>query len=284
MKTDLESRVLELRGTQYSPAEVMKLTGASSVQQVNDILEQDKEKVLRLFKDTPATSETYNEVLLHTVKYLRNNYHMNYREIAEAMGLSQYLVFDLIRRSPVSSGKHNNYVKGYFTREEKRMRNEDMIRMNKEGKTFAEIGRTFYVSKQNISQIFKEMKVKPISEKEALSVGVGYLEVSPEDIELKDKNKELKDKIINLQKQLAMTRYYMNGQIHELRIKYITAIAKQIEKGIADSADIKEYKVIHQSLMRTYNTMVKEDTTDTALFKQIEAIIPLLARTNVKLK
>ena len=36
--------------------------------------------------------------------------------------------------------------------------------------------------------------------------------------------------------------------------------------------------------MRTYNTLVKSNVTETALFKQIEAIIPKLVKTNALLK
>lgn len=283
MKTDLENRVLALRGKHYSPSEIVKLTGAESTQQVQDILERDKAEIISTFKATSKISDTYPEVLTQTLRTLRNGYHMNYREIAAAIDENEYIVFDYIRRNPISSGKHSNYVKGYFTREEKRMRNEDMVRLNREGKTFAEIGKIFYVSKQNISQIFKELNVKPLSEREAQTVGID-VEVSAEDLVLKDKNKVLANKVETLQKNLAMTKYHMNGIIHDLRVKYISSLAKVIANGNADEEDIKEYKLLHQTIMRTYNTLVKSNVTETALFKQIEAIIPKLVKTNALLK
>ena len=282
-KKDLESRVLSLRGKHYSPSEIVKLTGADSPQQVQDILDKSKEEIISAYKATSKLSDTYSEVLTHTLRILRNGYHMNYRELAQALDEDEYVIFDYIRRNPVSSGKHSNYVKGYFTREEKRMRNEDMVRLNREGKTFAEIGKIFYVSKQNISQIFKEIKVKPLSEKEALSVGID-VEVTEEELALKDKNKVLSNKVCTLQKHLAMTKYYMNGLIQDLRVKYILSLSKSIINGNADEEDIKEYKLLHQTVMRTYNTMVKSNVIDTALFKQIDSIIPKLARTNALLK
>ena len=273
--------MLELRSKQYSLPEIMKLTNAKNVQQVQDILDRDKEKCINAYKSTDKSSSTYQEVLLHSVKLLRTEYHLNYKEIAQDLNESQYLIFDIIRRNPVSSGKNNNYIKGYFTREEKRMRNEDMIRLNREGKTFAEIGRIFYTSKQNISQIFQEMGVKPLSEKEALSIGI---EVSGAELSLQDKNIELKNKLVNIQKQSAMAKYHMNGLVQNLRIRYVTVLAKLINSGVADDNDIKEYKLVHQALMRTHNAMVKTNSIDTPLFKQLEGVIPLLTRTNVKVK
>ena len=81
-----------------------------------------------------------------------------------------------------------------------------------------------------------------------------------------------------------MTKYHMNGIIHDLRVKYISSLAKVIANGNADEEDIKEYKLLHQTIMRTYNTLVKSNVTETALFKQIEAIIPKLVKTNALLK
>lgn len=285
MKTkDLESQVLELRGRQYSLPEIVKMTKAESIRQVEEILEREKVQSIEAYKNTDKGSDVYQEVLVHVVKLLRNEYHLNYREIANELGESEYLIFDIIRRNAVSSGKNNNYVKGYFTREEKRMRNEDMIRLNREGKTFSEIGRIFYTSKQNVSQIFKEIGVKPLSEKEALTVGIKLPELSGADLNLKDKNKELQTKLGTTQKQFAMTKYHMNGIIQDLRVKYVTALAKLISNGVADEETIKEYKLTHQAIMRTYNNLVKTDSTDTALFRQLEKVIPLLTRTNVKVR
>ena len=116
-----------------------------------------------------------------------------------------------------------------------------------------------------------------------MSVGID-VEITGEELALKDKNKVLSNKVSTLQKHLAMTKYYMNGLIQDLRVKYILSLSKSIINGNADEEDIKEYKLLHQTVMRTYNTMVKSNVIDTALFKQIDSIIPKLARTNALLK
>lgn len=286
MKTkDLERRVLSLRARQYSLPEVMKLANADSIKQVQEILDKDKNESIAAYKNADKSSDTYSEVLIHVVRLLRNEYRMNYRDIAKALEENEYLIFDVIRRNKVTLGKNNNYIRGYFTREEKRMRNEDMLRLNREGKTFAEIGRIFYTSKQNVSQIFQDMGEKPLSEKQAISVGLDVPKGdSVEIMKLQSTVKDLKEKLNAVQKQHAMTKYHMNGIIQDLRISYIKSLARELELNSENAEASEEYKKIHHTIMRTYNSLVKTNGTETAMFKKIEDIIPMLARTNVKLK
>lgn len=281
---DLESRVLELRGRQFSLPEIVRLTKAESTKQVQEILDKERNQSVQAYKNMDKTSETYQQVLIHVVRLLRSEYHLNYKEIAEELNENEYLIFDVIRRNPVSSGKTKGFVRGYFTREEKRMRNEDMLRLNREGKTLAEIGRIFFTSKQNVSQIFQDMGVKPLSDKEALAVGVEPPAYSIKEMELESKVKELQTKLLNTQKQYAMSKYHLNGIIQDLRIKNIKVLAQLIDSGQANEDIIKEYKLVHHTIMRTYNALVKTNGTDTAAFKKIDEVIPLLARINVKVK
>ena len=75
MKTDLENKVLALRGKHYSPSEIVKLTGAESTQQVQDILERDKAEINEIESELGITDNKKNKTKAENIKKVKiNNY------------------------------------------------------------------------------------------------------------------------------------------------------------------------------------------------------------------
>lgn len=283
LSKDLEKRIIELRGKQFSMPEIMRMVGLDNPTQVAEVLDRDKIACINAFKQVDKNSVNYREVLINAVRLLRTEYKMNYRQISEALGESEYIIFDIIRRNPVSLGC-SGYIKGVFTREEKRMRNEDMIRLNKEGKTLIEIGKIYFTSKQNVSAILKDIEYKPLSEKEALTVGIETPVESVKVQELEAQITELKNELVNARRQLAVAKYQMNGTILDLRIGYTGALMENINAGEPSDETVQQYKQLRHTLRRVYNALINGGAEETAEVEKLTKIMPKLLKTDKLVK
>lgn len=276
---DLEKRIVAMRGKQYSPEEIMRITNAPDLATVREVLDRDMTAVVTAFKEVPKSSPKYRDILINAVRLLRTEYNMNYRQIAEALGESEYVIFDVIRRNDVSRGT-NGFIRASFTREEKRMRNEDMLRLNqKEGKTLSEIGKIYFVSKQIISRIFKTLEYKPISETEALAVGREDTNINTNVLNLTEEVEQLKKSLSDTKREASIARYHMNGQILDLRIALVTALSKNLELIENPSDDIvNQYNMLLRTLKRTQAALLKTGGEETIELKKISEALNTYGR------
>ena len=272
----METRIVELRGKHFSFLEILNIVGTTNAEGVAEVLNRDMYAAIESFRNVPKNSPKYREVFVNAVRLLRTEYNMNYKQIAEAVGESEYVVFDIIRRNPVSLGV-NGYVKSSFTREEKRMRNRDMIRLNKSGKTLSEIGRIYFCSKQIISRIFKDIEYEPISEQAALSVGQEQPSKSADEL-------IAESKINDVKRSASIAKYQLHQQILDLRLGYIQALMQNIAYGDPSEDTVKQYKTLRSTLKRTYNALVQAGGEETKEVEKLTDIMPKLAETDKLVK
>ena len=283
LSKDMETRIVELRGKHFSFLEILNIVGTTNAEGVAEVLNRDMYAAIESFRNVPKNSPKYREVFVNAVRLLRTEYNMNYKQIAEALGESEYVVFDIIRRNPVSLGV-NGYVKSSFTREEKRMRNRDMIRLNKSGKTLSEIGRIYFCSKQIISRIFKDIEYEPISEQAALSVGQEQPSKSADELIAESKINDLKKEITDVKRSASIAKYQLHQQILDLRLGYIQALMQNIAYGEPSEDTVKQYKTLRSTLKRTYNALVQAGGEETKEVEKLTDIMPKLAETDKLVK
>lgn len=284
MDKDLEKRIVELRGKQFSVHAIKNLVGVDDINKIQEVLDRDKIKVIEQFKTIDRKAPNYSDKLINAVRLLRSEYNMNYREIGKALKESEYVIFDIIRRQPVSRNSNGGYARAKFTREEKRMRNKDIIKLNREGKTLLEIGRIYFTSKQNISAIMKELEYQPISQNEALGIGAEAPDTDVRILELEAKVEELKEILTTTRKQASITKYHMNSQILDLRIGYVTALMENICFGKQDDETLKQYKALRHTLRRTYNALISTNAGETIEAQKLNDIIPRLELTDKEIR
>lgn len=284
MDKDLDKRIVELRGKQFSVHAIKNLVGIEDINYIQSVLDKDKLETIEMFKKIDRKSPDYSVKLINAVRLLRSDYNMNYREIAKALKESEYVIFDIIRRQPVSRNSNGGYARAKFTREEKRMRNKDIIRLNKEGKTLLEIGRIYFTSKQNISAIMKELEYQPISQTEALGIGAETPDVDVRILELESKIEELKEVLTSTRKRASIEKYHMNSQILDLRIGYVTALMENICFGKQDDETLKQYKALRHTLRRTYNALISTNAGDTIEVQKLNGIMPKLEATDKEIR
>lgn len=248
------------------------------VKELSEIkLSEQLEGKIKQFKSLNPVNENkeYMEQLVPLVAELRCSHNLNYDRISEILGVKGSTIFNIIRDYPVSTGKNGNLIKNAINREEKRIRNSEMVRMNAlDGITLEGIAQEFDISKQRVSAIFKQLKYTPLDSEAVSKLDANKHSatlIQAENETLQKTISELKGTISSLRQADIIQKSHYAKLTRELRIKLFCKIMANPTIN-----DIKDYKIIKKTLVTYYNKLVGTDNTD-----ELNAIEQLLKEADL---
>lgn len=227
---------------------------------IRGVLGQHSKSMIRQFANARSQYGSYCRTREDVIKFFRDQQQKSVNEIASLLGISTQEVLETIRDvSIMETGK-----KSSLTREEKRKRNEEMVRMNAEGGlSLAAIGARFNLSKQRVSDIFKQMNYKPITDKQVFEKDIEVFTPMMKKAVKEDFRNELKNRLTeldNLKQQFSMYKYNTGKLILDLRIKLMERFIQ--EKEITTFEDYITYKNLHRVLSTTLSQMINKTAND----------------------
>lgn len=260
--------ILFMRYKQLNNVFSIAATLGISEDEVREFLDRDTEARIKVFKDTPKTSDKYNLRKTDIINFLRNEQQKSCEEIAEMTGLSVNNVYESMRSKPLNKPGHRVVL----SREEKRKRNDEILRLNvEEGLTLEAIGKQFGLTRQRVSDILRSMGHVPLTgntiramDKEKNRSILSKKSIDTYNNKLKDLGRELR---IVKQKH-SMYKYYTTRQLIELRCELMQCILDNWEHN----KPISQYKGLAKTLrvnLKHFSKANNEQTLEYQLLRDI---------------
>lgn len=222
----------------------------SSVSVVAEILRRDMMKRVQDFKATPKNSVEYQEVLAKTITFLRKQRKMDFIEMAT--------ILDLPRAEIAKYLQKDSNLRNFLSASERNDRAAEMKRLSmEEGLSVTDIGRTFGVSKQLVSRIFKSMGYVPV--KGTRNYQIKAQKNAPAIVKMvaddaNEKVAEIRSKMDKVRLDYANYKNYSNQVIIGLRCALIQEICANL-----NHTNLAEFKIQKTHIRKVYNAV--ESTT-----------------------
>jgi DNA-directed RNA polymerase specialized sigma subunit len=257
---DKKQEVVNLRYVKgMKQQEIAKELGLRSQSYVAELLRMDIEDKIRDIGTFDPESTEYKAHLIDLVVFMRDTQHWNYKKIAELLGVDKYKVFEIIREYSKALGKNTAKIRYSLTNEEKKERNNDLVKLSQQGYSVTEIASKVYLSKQRVSSIFSDMGFVPIKGRNLSRMESN--ENTPELVKLviDDCNVKLDEISKSLQQtkdQYAMYKYSTQKQVTQLRCTIMTLLISNKFQLVAEKKWFDEYVTLRKTL-RTAWTAIK---------------------------
>lgn len=244
---------------------------------IREYLNEDTQKRIKVFKDTAKNSKDYQSRKLEVIKFLKNEQQRDCAEIALMLGLSEVNIYETIG----TLGKKNS-IKTTLNREEKRKRDEEIVRLNaEEGLTLDAIGKRFGLSKQRISDILKEMGCIPVTGHKirAMDRDKNKSILTKKSIDTYNKKlKELSMEIRLIKQKHSVYKYHSLRQLTELRCTLMDTYVSNWEY----TQPITQYKELLKTLRASVKIFERKGHTDTIEYKLLKTTLKKCDKINAQ--
>lgn len=249
--------VLMRYGRLMNTREIAKLLNVSE-KHIHEALEIDTIERINALKAMPVDSPEYVTTRRGLIKFMRDSQNKDYGTIAKSLGITENLVAKELN-SPLKV--ENKVYKNKLNREEKRKRNNEIVRLNaEEGLTLEAIGTKFGISKQRVSDIMKSLGYVPLTGNKirAIDKSVNKSVLSKKSIDTYNARiQEMGTEIRTLKQRNAMYKYNTGKVITDLRCSFLEFIINNWEHD----KPVQQYKNLVKAL-KAYNTSVKAQELD----------------------
>lgn len=263
--------ILFMRYKQLQNVPTIATTLGVSEEVVRSCIDEDMSKRIALFKETSKTSKSYSARKIDTINFLRNEQQKSCEEIAELLGLSQNVVYSAINSKSTKSSKSTHKVA--LTRDEKRKRNEEILRLNvEEGMTLEAIGKQFNLTKQRISDILREMghipltgnKIKAMDQNKNKSI------LAKKSVDTyNNKLEELGSEVRIAKQKLSIYKYYAARQFTELRCELMQCILDNWEHN----KPLSQYKGLAKTLRAGLSHLINNGDESSLEYQMLKGIV-----------
>lgn len=225
---------------------------------VHRALEIDTVDRINALKAMPLNSPEYLVARRTLIKFMRDCQNKDYGTIAKSLGITENLVAKELK-SPLEV--ENKVYKNKLNREEKRKRNNEIVRLNaQEGLTLEAIGARFGISKQRVSDIMKSLGYIPLTGNKirAIDKSANKSVLSKKSIETYNQRiADMGTEIRTLKQRHAMYKYNTGKVITDLRCSFLETIINNWEHD----KPVQQYKNLTKAL-RAYNTTIQAQEID----------------------
>lgn len=267
----LSQDILFMRYKQLQNATTIANTLSIPEEDVRACIELDTKNRIKIFKDTSKTSKNYNLRKTDIINFLRNEQQRSCEEIAELLELSQSTIYTALNTSTAKTSKNQHRVA--LTREEKRKRNEEILRLNvEEGLTLEAIGKQYGLTKQRISDILRDMGHIPLTGNKikALDKNKNKSILSKKSITTyNQKLEELGTELRITKQKLSLYKFYTTRQLIEVRCELMRCILLNWEHN----KPIGQYKTLAKTLRVNYNHYQKQGDTKSIEYQLLHEIV-----------
>lgn len=246
--------------------------GLSSVSVVAELLRRDMMKRVQEFKSTPTNSPEYQEKLASIIKFLRKQRKMDFIEMATVLNLPRAEIAKYLQK--------DSNLRNFLSASERNDRAMEMKRLSmEEGLSITDIGRTFGVSKQLVSRIFKSMGYVPVKgtrnyKIKAQQNAPAIVKMVADDAD--QKVREIHAKMDRQRLDFANYKAYTNATIIGLRCTLINEICANL-----NHTNLSEFKIQKTHIRKVYNAVEKTTSSKTrpAYYQQLVDALQVIERT-----